>query len=101
MSKKMSFVLGLVLLISLATTLATTAAQVEAVPDTVSSANAVEVSTFDLSTLFPTPLEEALRPSTAGLDACFQCIRDCQSFPQPTRRQCVAWCYRTIPSCSR
>lgn len=30
---------------------------------------------------------------------CFQCMQDCQDWQEPTRTQCEAWCYNTIPSC--
>ena len=36
----------------------------------------------------------------ARTDECLECLINCADFPQPTRTQCEAWCYATIPACS-
>ena len=35
----------------------------------------------------------------ASFEECLQCYQDCQYWQEPTRSQCEAWCYNTIPAC--
>ncbi|MCB1034561.1 MAG: hypothetical protein KDD47_12085 [Acidobacteria bacterium] len=98
MSKKIALVLALALLAGFAGTLVADEAGSTPASEPVLSP-APQGDALLASDLFTSPVEEALKKVSTNLDECFQCYRDCRSFPEPTRSQCIAWCYNTIPSC--
>ncbi len=99
MAKTTILMLALLVSTGFGTVLLVDAAPAQPVLPSPAATDLATVSILQMDEFFPTPIADILRPLAARFGDCDECMSLCQFYPQPTRRQCEAYCYRTIPSC--